>query len=283
VRIPCIDLHLHLLPGVDDGPPDLETSVRFAADVAASGVEEATVTPHVGHPWFELDVAGIPRRTRELQSAIDRAGIRLRLRPGGELHPRGVFSLGAEELATVAQGPPHARWVLLEVPFDGIDEGFLAACDHVRAHGYGILIGHPERAAGLLDGGLRLLRRELLRGAVLQVNVDSLRGDHGEQPRVAAEWLVRSGVAYVVASDGHSGKRNQTLGEAFALVRATGASAVRARQLARANPAFLLQQGIPAPEPVPAESARRGADARRVAAAREAARRLRRAHATARR
>ena len=82
-----VDLHLHLLPGVDDGPDDEAASLTHAARLARDGVHEATVTPHIGHPWFPLDVASIPERTRALQAALDAAGINLRLHPGGEIYP----------------------------------------------------------------------------------------------------------------------------------------------------------------------------------------------------
>lgn len=133
--MPLVDLHLHLLPGVD------------------AGVREATVTPHVGHPDYPLDPATIAARTQALQAAIDAAAIPLRLHPGGEIHPDAATGLGHAALDAVAHGPPGSRWVLLEVPFAGIDPAFLAACRHVRDHGFGLLIAHPERAAGLLTDG----------------------------------------------------------------------------------------------------------------------------------
>ena len=66
--------------------------------------------------------------------------------------------------------------MLLEVPFAGIDTPFLDACRHMRDHGFGLLIGHPERAEGFLRGGPALLGDEIAAGALLQVNVCSLLG-----------------------------------------------------------------------------------------------------------
>ena len=78
--MPHFDLHLHLLPGVDDGPADEAASLAHAERMARAGVLEATVTPHVGHPDFPLDVATIPDGTRVLQEAIDAA---CRITPAG--------------------------------------------------------------------------------------------------------------------------------------------------------------------------------------------------------
>jgi protein-tyrosine phosphatase len=245
-----VDLHLHLLPGIDDGPADEAAGLAFAERLAADGVHEATVTPHVGHPDYPFDVASIPSRRRAFQAALDRVGIPLRLRPGGEIHPRAATSLGSAELEVVAHGPRGARWVLLEVPFAGVDAAFLAACRHVRGHGFGLLIAHPERAAGLIAGGLAMLRGELEAGALLQVNVCSLLGRHGDEVQAAAVHLVRSGLAYVVASDGHgSAGRDHSLRAGADRLRAIGASAMQSRRLTAANPRFLLDHGIPRQTP----------------------------------
>jgi protein-tyrosine phosphatase len=270
--VALIDLHLHLLPGVDDGPADLDASLRHAALIAREGVRVATVTPHVGHPDFPLEVATIPARTRELQAALDDAGIELRLLPGGELFPDAARGLDRRTLEVIAHGPAGARWVLFEVPFDGVDAEFVASCRHLRACGFGLVIAHPERAAGLLDEGLDRLRPLLADGAVLQVNACSLFGLHGPEPQLAAERLVGQGLAYILASDGHGGTRGHSLAAGRAAAARAGASPIRVRQLTAANPAFLLEHGIPgarAPQPV----AWRSRNERRVRAALDAARR----------
>jgi protein-tyrosine phosphatase len=247
-----VDLHLHLLPGVDDGPPDEAASLVHAARLAREGVHEATVTPHVGHPDYPLDVATIAERTRALQAAIAYEGIELLLHPGGEIHPLGATALAPGELDLIAHGSRGARWVLFEVPFAGIDAEWLAACRHIRESGFSLLIAHPERAAGFLTGGHELLRPELNAGALLQVNVCSLLGNHGLDAQELAADFVRRGLAYCLASDGHPGTRQHTLQLGFHLLLAAGASSAQAYRLTQSNPRFLLQQGIPSLEPVAA-------------------------------
>ncbi|MEJ7787049.1 MAG: CpsB/CapC family capsule biosynthesis tyrosine phosphatase [Solirubrobacteraceae bacterium] len=268
-----VDLHLHLLPGVDDGPADEEQAVLYAATLAAAGVREATVTPHVMHARFPLEIDTIAERTARLQECLDTERIPLRLHPGGEIHPAGATDLGADGLDLIAHGPPGARWVLLEVPFGGISRLFLDACRHIRTHGFGLLIAHPERASGLLAGGLARLRPEMAAGAVLQVSVCSLLGRHGTEAQEAAEHLVRTGLAYVLASDGHGGARGHTLADGVGPARRAGASALQAWQLTQANPALLLRHGI-VPEPPRSARTWSARTQRSVGAAREAARRL---------
>jgi protein-tyrosine phosphatase len=243
--MPYVDLHLHLLPEVDDGAPDLRTALAHARRMVSDGVLEATVTPHIGHPWFPVDVAAIAPRTAALQDALDAEDLPLRLHPGGEIHPDRAAAITPAELQAVAHGPAGSRWVLLEVPFAGVGDVFVAACRHVRELGYGLLVAHPERAAGFMEDGLGRLGPEIAGGALLQVNVCSLRGDNGEEARIAAERLVRSGLAFVLASDGHPGTREHTLGLGFELAVRAGATSLRASRLTAANPRFLLEHGIP--------------------------------------
>ena len=244
-----VDLHLHLLPGVDDGPADEEASLEHARRLVRDCVREAVVTPHVGNTAFPLDVASIAARTERLQAALDAARIPLQLHPGGELHAAAATSTVAGELDLIAQGPTGARWVLLEAPFVGIDDGFLDACRAIREQGFALVIAHPERSLGFLPDGLRVLYAEVAAGAVLQVNVDSLLGEHGDEARDTARWLIRQRMAYVLASDGHGTRRPQTLAAGFRLAVDAGILAHEAWRLTQANPAFLLRHGVP---PAPA-------------------------------
>lgn len=268
-----VDLHLHLLPGVDDGARTEAEALTYAARMAADGVRRATVTPHVAHPRFRFDVRSLPERVRHLQRRLDDAGIPVRLQAGGELHPSGAAELSDAELQLVAQGPPDSRWVLLEVPFAGIDACFLATARAVAAKGFGLVIAHPERAAGLLSSGLPLLRTLLREGAVLQVNVCSLMGAQGPDAEAAATHLLRTRLAYVLASDAHPGRRDQTLGDGRGLAIRAGVSPLVAWQLTQANPQFLLEHGLPQkPAPLP-QRAWQALPGQKVEAVRRAARR----------
>ena len=239
-----VDLHLHLLPGVDDGARSLRQSIEFSRRLAADGITEVTVTPHVG-AGLAYDPLSIPDRVAALQHALDRAGVQLRLHGGGEIHPHGAGGLSDAELEVVAHGPAGARWVLCEVPFAGIDDAYLETCRELRRRGYGVLIGHPERAVGFAPEGLELLRGELATGSLLQVNVCSLMGNNGAAAREAAGALVRDGLAFVLASDAHPGSREHTLRQGFDLAVAAGATPLAAERMTQDNPLFLLRHGIP--------------------------------------
>lgn len=244
-----VDLHCHLLPGVDDGAPSLEHAVAHARRLAGEGVRDVAVTPHVNSIWA-LDVRSIPSRVHELATALAAEGLGgVRLHAGGELAHERAADLGDEELALIAQGPPSARWLLVEAPFAGISTDFVAALDDLRRRGFGALIAHPERAAGLAGDGMEGLRALLASGALLQVNVCSLLGQHGLEVQEQAVRLLRGGLAHVLASDGHPGTREHTLGLGFHLALRAGASSVQGWRLTQDNPRFLLRHGIPSGSP----------------------------------
>ena len=143
-----VDLHLHLLPRVDDGARDLPEARRHARRLERDGVHEAVLTPHIGHPQFDVEVRLLRERVAAFQREINAAGIRLQVRCGGELHPLAAAELSDGELDVLAQGPLDSRWLLLEAPFAGIDESFLLTASALQRRGYGLVIAHPERAIG---------------------------------------------------------------------------------------------------------------------------------------
>lgn len=240
-----VDLHLHLLPGVDDGAQDEAASLAHARRLAAEGVREVTVTPHV-NGWWPLEIASIPQRTADLADALAAHGIGVRVRPGGELDARFARTLADGELELIAQGPPESRWLLVEAPFRGIDDEFAGDVAQLAARGFAAVIAHPERAARAHEPERLAMLRDLLDdGAVAQVNVCSLLGNNGLRVQETAVAMLRSGLAHVISSDGHPGTREHTVALGFTLAQRAGASSLQAWRLTQANPRFLLTHGIP--------------------------------------
>ena len=98
------DLHFHLLPGVDDGPADMEASLELARAAVADGTGTIVVTPHVRADLGVTDAVEIHARVMELRHALDRADIPLELRCGGELGHELVGRMRQSELELIAQG-----------------------------------------------------------------------------------------------------------------------------------------------------------------------------------
>ena len=240
------ELHFHLLPAVDDGPADLDEAIELARLAVADGTSLVTVTPHVRDLLRRGIVHDVPARVQEVAEALRRAGVPLELRGGAELAHDDLPLLGDDELEAIAQGPPGARWVLLEAPLFGADlDSFLAAAAEVRARGFGTLIGHPERCAELMraDGAVAAERRA---GARLQVNGSSLTGRHGARALAWGLELLRSGRADVIASDAHRPTRPPLLSAALDAVVADGTPRAAAEAFVSATPRALLRHGIAA-------------------------------------
>jgi protein-tyrosine phosphatase len=233
------ELHFHLLPGVDDGPKSMEESLELARMAIADGTDTITVTPHAR----DVDVLTVPERVAELRAALERSAIPLRVLEGVELAQDDVARLTPEELEIAAQGPAGDRWVLLEAPLFLESPGLLTAAAELRARGYGLLIGHPERCPSLMaDGGG--LDELLERGARLQINGSSLTGRHGEDARRWALQLAGDGRAAVIASDAHRPSRGPVLGEAVAILTGAGLERSAAERMTSATPRTFLDEGL---------------------------------------
>ena len=189
-------------------------------------------------------------RREAAQRAIDADGLDVRLHPGGELADEDALELDERELELIAQGPEHAPWLLLECPFEGLDDVFDAAVARLTGLGYGLLLAHPERAAGALDR----LDPHIEAGALLQVNVSSLLGDHGPQARETAR-PARAPRAAPTASPRTripapaSARSRSATGRWCAPARARS----RPQRLTQSNPRFLLREGIPQPRAAAAQ------------------------------
>ena len=236
------DLHFHVLPGVDDGPADLAAALALAADAAADGTSVVVATPHIRNGYVD-NVFELADRVHALQEALNRERIPLQLRVGGELGHTMVGRLRQHELNAIAQGPDGARWLLLEAPFAGFDEDFHDAAQELRDRGFGVLIAHPERAGDRIHV-LPALRREILSGSSLQVNVWSIAGRHGEEARALAVQLVDDGIATVVSSDAHADWRRPLLSRAVLDLEHSGVDPLIIRAVTGTGPRRLLEAGL---------------------------------------
>jgi protein-tyrosine phosphatase len=240
------DIHFHLLPGLDDGPRTMAESLELAAAAVRDGCSTVVATPHV-RTDFVTDVSELPDLVREVQGELSRAGIPLGVCRGAELGHDMVGRLLQQELDSIALGPSGARWLLVETPFEGIDQDFTSAADELRDRGFGVVLAHPERGAGVLDGDCAAVKAQLAQGGALQVNASSLAGGHGDEPRIAAERLLLDGHATLLGSDAHGPARPPALTHGLMSATRIGLEPSAAASLVTSAPRRLLTRGIPAP------------------------------------
>jgi protein-tyrosine phosphatase len=206
-----IDLHCHLLPGVDDGPSTTAVSLEMARMAWDSGTRTIVATPHMigRYPTTPAQVvAGIAR----LRPELDRAGIPIEVRPGGEIALDFLPRMRDDDLRAATLGG-GGRWLLLEMPFRGWPLHLPELLRDLEMRGLGAVIAHPERAEAVQRAPYRMHEIVGL-GALVQITTSSLTGENGTLARRTAATLLRDGVAHFIASDAHSsGWRAPVLGE----------------------------------------------------------------------
>ncbi len=234
-----IDIHAHLLPGVDDGAGDAAEAVAMCRAAAADGVEIAIATPHQRHElWPNLDRPGLERRHAELAAEVaDVLDLRLgaELRVDSELLPE-VEAMPGSGLLPLA----GSRWLLVEfhpLPV-GPDPGDLV--NELVVAGWRPVVAHPERIGWLAKSVERLADMVRL-GATLQITAMAVTGDLGRRERECCRELLDAGLVHFVASDGHRLQtRPPTLAAAREAVR-EGWGAEVAERLFVTNPRSVIE------------------------------------------
>jgi protein-tyrosine phosphatase len=192
-----IDLHCHLLPGLDDGARDLGDAVAMAWQAQGDGIGAICATPHV-RADHDVVLAELPDRRARLAAALKSAGCATHVLAGGEVAADMVPDLDHRDLAAVTLGG-GGRWILLEPSPGPLDARFEATVDALAARGFRAVVAHPERHAG--PELVEQLRRVIAKGALVQATAAYFT-DVGSRPAMLD--LARAGVVHVLASDAHS-------------------------------------------------------------------------------
>lgn len=199
-----IDLHCHLLPGIDDGPRSMDDAVAMARAFVASGTDAVVVTPHVNwdHPHVTGDV--IREAIDALRVELDRAEVPLRVLPGAEIALSRIGDLTDDELAGLTLG--DGDWLLVEPPFSPSLAGIEAVIDSLLLRGRRLLLAHPERSPALAKHPDRL-RPYVDAGMLCQITASSLTGAFGRDVERAGRRMIQDGLAHVISSDAHDATR----------------------------------------------------------------------------
>ena len=202
------DIHCHLLPGIDDGATDLQTSLAMAQMAVEDGMHTIVVTPHQLGNFAHNEGDAIRRQTLLLQRVLRERGIPLEILPGADVRIEdGMIELIRRgEVLTLGD---HGLHVLLELPHELYFplEGLLTALEREGITG---ILSHPERNLGILrDPGL--LEPLVEQGCLMQVTAGSLMGSFGSRSQELAEWMVEHGLVHFLATDAHGVKSRRPL------------------------------------------------------------------------
>ena len=194
-----IDLHTHILPGIDDGPETLEDSLELARAAVAAGTRTLVATPHVS--WtYQNDANTIGERVEELRARLLAEAIPLELRPGAEIAMTRLVDMRSEDLLALRLG--GGGWLLVEPPFSPTVTGLQPLLFDLQRQGHGILLAHPERCPAF-HREPEMLREFVSEGVLTSITAGSLVGRFGGEVQRFALKMAREKLIHNVTSDTH--------------------------------------------------------------------------------
>ena len=214
-----IDLHCHLLPGIDDGAAELSVSLEMAKAFVADGVSVVACTPHILPGLYHNSGPQIRQATQQLQQIFDREGIQLRLITGADNHvvPSFVADLRSGHLLSLAD----SRYVLVEPPHHTAPPRLEDLFFNILVAGYVPILTHPERLSWI-KSHYQAIQRLVEAGVWIQLTAGSLAGLFGRNARYWAERMLDEGCVHILATDAHDVSRrppNLSLGQELASKR----------------------------------------------------------------
>ncbi|MGI8804550.1 MAG: tyrosine-protein phosphatase [Thermoleophilaceae bacterium] len=244
-----IDLHCHILPGLDDGAPDAATSLAMAERAVADGIRTIAATPHVNFE-YEYPLEAIGRGVRQLNELLSDAAVPISVVPGAELDASRAMELLPEQLRdlTLGDGP----YLLVESPYQPIGEVLDEVLYQLQLQGLAPVLAHPERCP-IFHANIDHLRELVGRGMVCSVGAGSMTGTFGSSVQRFTSRLFSEGLVHSVSSDAHDPDRRAPVLSA-GLKAMESELAGRSQWLTVEAPAAILR-GDPLPSP-PTQSAR---------------------------
>jgi protein-tyrosine phosphatase len=248
-----IDLHCHVLPGVDDGPETMADSLELCRAAVAAGTRTIVATPHVSWDWPGVTSRVVAEGTERVNEALRTEGIDLEVRPGAEIAMARAGDLSDEELDALRLG--GGPYLLIECPYSPASAGFDGILQSLSERGHRILLAHPERCPAF-HREPALLEAFVEAGMLTSLTAGAFVGRFGRDVERFSRRLLEHGLVHDIASDGHgaSMRRPPTIGPEL---EAAGFGE-RADWHARAVPLAILDGTPlpPAPDPPPAERRR---------------------------
>jgi protein-tyrosine phosphatase len=194
-----IDLHCHVLPGIDDGPSAIEGSLALARAAVAAGIHQLVATPHVS--WqYPNTPSSVARLVDELNRRLAVERVPIEVHAGAEIAATRVGEIDPAELAQfgLAGGP----WLLIEPPIAPAVTGLDTVALSLHGRGHRILLAHPERCPAF-HRDPRMLGALVDAGVLTSITAGSLAGRFGGRVRRFALDLLHEGMVHNVASDAH--------------------------------------------------------------------------------
>lgn len=196
-----VDIHSHLLFGVDDGPKTMEQSIEMLQQAAREGITEIIATSHVCHPQYHVQSTEVLEQVPKLQQAIDERGIQLKIHTGHEVRITDDLLEKLEKNEVLPLG--NSQYVLLELPSSNVPNYTKNIIVLLKSRGITPIIAHPERNKAIAEKPARL-ERLIREGAVAQITAGSLAGHFGKNIQKLSLDLVKANLVHTYGSDAHN-------------------------------------------------------------------------------
>lgn len=248
-----LDLHSHILPGIDDGPPTMEDSVALARAHAEAGTTLLVATSHVSWDHPANGAGNLFPLVDAVNERLRGEGVPLEVLTGGEIALTRVEALGDDELRALSIG--GGPWLLIECPFTPSASAFAPVLDDLQRRGHRVVLAHPERCPAFHREPDRL-EAYVNQGMLTSLTAGAFVGRFGKEVQKVATSFLRRGLVHSVASDAHDLQRRPP-GIEEPLLRA-GLDPQLVRWLGHDVPRAILD-GAPIPfAPVPFDPAPKG-------------------------
>lgn len=213
-----IDLHCHILPGVDDGPKTIDESLKMALKAREQGITHLMCTPHHKNGRFLNPATNVANEVAKLQTEFDRNNIELKLLVGQENRITGTLIEDLEKREIIGFGQ-QKQFLLIEFPTNDVPLYATKLFFELIAKGYIPIIVHPERNRIFINDPNKLLPF-LDMGALAQGTAPSIVGLFGRKIQKTAKTMIQLNMVQMIASDAHSlKKRNFYLKEAYHIIQ----------------------------------------------------------------
>jgi protein-tyrosine phosphatase len=208
-----IDIHCHILPGIDDGARNLPDSLKMAKDAVQQGIHTIIATPHFIKNRYENPKQTIYAKVEELNEALKAENIDLKILPGQEPRIEGDLLTGMDKGEIISLF--GTNYLFVEFPSAHVPRYTEKLFYDLQLNGLIPVIVHPERNAEIMERP-ELLYQFIKKGALSQVTAASLCGDFGKKIKGFSQQLIDFNLTHFIASDAHNTtKRGFKLQEAY--------------------------------------------------------------------
>lgn len=211
-----IDMHCHILPGIDDGAKDMAAALAMADIAQKDGISTIITTPHFWYGNYENSFEEVSEKVEELNLILKSKQINVHLLTGQEVffdkHTLELYRSGE------IKGLNRSRYILLELPMDRMPENVFESIYELQLLGREIIIAHPERYMYIINKP-SFINSFIEEGCLFQINAGSITGKLGSSIKRTAGVLMQHNICNFLASDAHTtGSRRPVLSEAYGLI-----------------------------------------------------------------